>query len=54
MSYLKSAVRVTHTPTGEVVIVSNQRAQHKNKLLALKILRGRLWALANGGERVKL
>src|SRR5262245_16987590 len=40
-----SAVRLTHLPTNIVVAVQNERSQHKNKAVAFKILRARLYDL---------
>jgi len=49
-----SAVRMTHLPTGIVVSMQNERSQQKNRNMAWKILRARLYEHEEKRRQVQL
>lgn len=49
-----SAIRITHLPTNIVVTCQNERSQHQNKDMAMKILKSKLVELAEAEHKENL
>lgn len=49
-----SAVRITHLPTNIVVTCQNERSQHQNRDVAMRILKGKLMELAQQQQKKDL
>jgi peptide chain release factor 2 len=49
-----SAVRLTHLPTGIVVQCQNEKSQHRNRDIALKILKARIYERERRAQQAKV
>ncbi len=50
----ESAIRITHVPSGLVVTCQTERSQHKNKALAMKTLKSRLYEKTQDEKRAEM
>jgi peptide chain release factor 2 len=51
---VETGVRLTHIPTGVVVSCQNERSQHSNRILAMRLLKAKLLALKEEEHRKEI
>lgn len=51
---VETAVRITHIPTGLVAASQNERSQHQNRAIALRMLMAKIYALREDQKRAEM
>jgi peptide chain release factor 2 len=51
---VETAVRITHLPTGLVAASQNERSQHQNRAIAMRMLLAKLFALREDQKRAEM